>query len=131
MSHLTTIAEADSQAYSVIRTSLQEVLDTLRDHRSGASQSQRQDRREIDDRIRGFDMKSSQAYSKFWERGWTDLTFHQRKSMGEVIASKSGLSLDRQTKRRKVVFLKWCNDNWEVLEPHVMNINPGFSSDGE
>jgi hypothetical protein len=111
-----------------ISSDLQVLVNTLKEGRSGASSSQVHERKEIKSRICGFDPKCSRAYQAIEAKGFGHLNFTELLSMGLVMAQHANLAIDRQAKRRKIVFFKWLDDHWDVLEPHLARIQKGEST---
>ena len=66
-------------------------------------------------KLGGFDYKSSEAWRKIVELYGTDIKRTTLCDIAKYIAEKKGLKMDRDSKRRKDVLLKWYNDNWSVV----------------
>ena len=65
-------------------------------------------------KLGGFDYKSSDAWRKIVELYGTDIKRTTLCDIAKYIAEKKGLKMDRDSKRRKDVLLKWYSDNWSV-----------------
>jgi hypothetical protein len=116
--HLIELA-TDSEIGRKLSSELQRLSDTLNAGKSGASQSQFQERHDIDTRIRGFEMKQSRPYNAMVAKGFATEKFSTLLSIGTILADHAGLTIDRQAKRRKTVFYKWLDDHWDQLAPHL------------
>jgi hypothetical protein len=83
----------------------------------GAPEALRQEREEIMNRVRDFDMTKSPAFRAFQQRQLTSRKFAEIISICEVLADQANVPMDRETKRRKPVLFKWLDTNWTRLEP--------------
>ncbi|EAX92994.1 hypothetical protein TVAG_261740 [Trichomonas vaginalis G3] len=41
-----------------------------------------------------------------------------------LMSKKNGIILDRSAKRNRTALLCWYTENWEVIYPHISEINP-------
>ena len=64
-----------------------------------------------------FDPKTSPACIAITQRFGADVRQHCLCEIAKYLARKKQLVLDRDSKRRKCVLMKWFHDNWAVLEP--------------
>jgi hypothetical protein len=75
-------------------------------------------------------MESSDGYKEFKKKGWTDLLMPELRSVGQAMAHIANIELDREAKRRKSVFFKWLDENWEVLQPVIPGLDLTFTPQG-
>jgi hypothetical protein len=43
-------------------------------------------------------------------------------SIGLLVADRLNITLDRDARRRKIVLLKWFDENWPLIEPLLPEI---------
>ena len=76
----------------------------------------------IKDLLNDFDMKSSRIYQEFLKRGWETLSQQVLKSIAQVFEDRIKIPLSRESKRRKSVLIKWFDDNYDKIYPHLDSI---------
>lgn len=69
-----------------------------------------------------FNPVNSTAYIKLTERYGDNLKQTECQKIAEVLSLKLNISLDRDSRRRYPMLLKWFNDNWEQIEPNLKYI---------
>lgn len=69
-----------------------------------------------------FNPVNSTAYIKLTERYGNNLKQTECQKIAEVLSLKLNISLDRDSRRRYPMLLKWFNDNWEQIEPNLKYI---------
>jgi hypothetical protein len=114
-----------------IRSHLAQLVRSLTWEPTAMSDALQQERVIIDARIRDFDLNRSQPYAVFHAKGWSAMKFPEMVSVCEVLAKEGRVVMDREAKRRKIVLFKWMSDNWDVLRPHIDNVELVFGSDDE
>ena len=81
------------------------------------------ERKRIQKRLLGFSTDSSVAYqiltSKFGYINQKELLH-----IAEVCSTETKIRIDRDAKRRKMVLLKWFDENWEQISPVINRISP-------
>ena len=82
----------------------------------------RVEKKRVKERINGFNWKECEAWKYLCERFGSHLNQKELISIAELIASKNHLKLDRDAKRRKVVLIKWFQENWEIVKPLLLII---------
>jgi hypothetical protein len=129
VSLLSQLTLSDPSSQEPITTNLQKLLDVLRNPLVGGSQAQLQERKEIDHRLQTFKRGSSRAVRELKKRGFDKCTFTELRKMGDVVAVHANVPLDRQSKRRRDVFLHWLDEHWEVLEPYIDRMSALYESE--
>jgi hypothetical protein len=71
----------------------------------------------IQRRLNGFNWKKSQAWRHLSFQFGPTLTQEELVSIAELIAHRTGIRLDRDARRRKMVMLKWFEEHWTVIQP--------------
>lgn len=71
---------------------------------------------------RSYDVKSSAAFKKIQKLGWDKLNQKELRSIAQVISKKSGISLDREAKRRREILLTWFDENFDQISEHMDHI---------
>ncbi|KAK8886980.1 hypothetical protein M9Y10_038015 [Tritrichomonas musculus] len=65
------------------------------------------------------DIKNSLAFKKLQQKGWDKFNQKELRSIAQVISKKSGISLDREAKRRREILLTWFDENFEYIKKHM------------
>lgn len=73
-------------------------------------------------RINGFSLQTSVAWSYLTFKYGEKLTHDELTSIAELISGHVGIHLDRDAKRRKIVLVKWFDENWPVIEPYLQYV---------
>lgn len=81
------------------------------------------EQKRIQDRMNDFDIKESRAYKEFERRGWNKLPQTVLKSIAQVIEEQAKISLDRESKRRRTILIKWFDDHFDLISPFLNRIN--------
>jgi hypothetical protein len=68
-------------------------------------------------RVGAFDWKESKVWHGLTAHFGPKLNHEELISIAELIASHAKVKLDRDAKRRKIVLLKWFEENWLVVQP--------------
>ena len=71
----------------------------------------------LKDRLQEFDYKKSDAWQELEKRQWADRSQKELVSIAQVIAKHCNINLDRESKRRKEVLIKWFDDNLSLILP--------------
>ena len=71
---------------------------------------------------RNSDVKSSAAFKKIQKLGWDKLNQKELRSIAQVLSKKSGISLDREAKRRREILLTWFDENYDQISEHMDRI---------
>ncbi|KAK8835756.1 hypothetical protein M9Y10_040576 [Tritrichomonas musculus] len=69
--------------------------------------------------LEDFDPINSIAYIKLTDKYGTNLTQTECLKIAEVISLKLDIALDRDSRRRFPMLIKWFNDHWEQIEPNL------------
>jgi hypothetical protein len=107
-----------------VRRSLQKVVIVLRDGVSSVTPAINNERKAIEDRLRGFCYEKSEPYHFFKCRGWNTLRFPVLVQICVSIAEKANVTIDREAKRRKQVLFKWLSEHWPELEESAIRWKP-------
>lgn len=80
------------------------------------------DKKKVQQILRGFDQDRSEAVS-YLKQKYGDLKQYEILQIAEYCTSKIKiLALDRESKRRKEVLLKWFDENFSILKPVLDDI---------
>lgn len=71
----------------------------------------------IQKRIQGFKWRDSRVWEFLTARFGHKLTQDELVSIADLICRQTQLRLDRDARRRKVVLLKWFEENWTIVQP--------------
>jgi hypothetical protein len=71
----------------------------------------------VQKRINGFNWRRSTAWRQLSKVFGPHLKQEELVSIAELIAKKLDIRLDRDARRRKIVMLKWFEENWVAVEP--------------
>jgi hypothetical protein len=123
------ISQANPDASGKIVHRLQEFLQVIGEGRSEASTAIQQEREAITNRMIGFDYVASEAYHEFDRRNWCKLKFPECVSLVSVLAANVGLTVDRESKRRKPVLFHWLQNHWDSIRPLLDQIELVYVSD--
>jgi hypothetical protein len=74
-------------------------------------------------RIAGFDLEQSEAWKAIVDQFTVGVTHAELKSIADVLCNLTGLKLDRDAQRDNRVLIKWYQENWDALQPHVRSIH--------
>lgn len=87
------------------------------------------ERKKIDERLRGFSLNESAAWKDICDRFGPNLNQTELLSIAEVLCYEVNhsqrnfpLKVDREAKRRKEVLIKWFDENYVDLQPHLKTI---------
>lgn len=87
------------------------------------------ERKKIDERLRGFSLNESKAWKSICEQFGPNLNQSELLSIAEVLCLEVNqtqrnlpLKVDREAKRRKEVLIKWFDENYTDLQPHLKTI---------
>lgn len=71
-----------------------------------------------------FNYKECNAYKKITtEYFWPTIRHSELVSIATAIAERcKGIPVSREEKRRKDLLIKWYDDNWQIIEPHIQII---------
>jgi hypothetical protein len=88
--------------------------------------SEEQDR--IRRRLNGFNWKRSTVWHQLCNAYGPKLNQEELVSIADLVANHLNIKLDRDARRRKIVLLKWFDENWAAIQPLLHNI--ALESDG-
>lgn len=77
------------------------------------------ERNRLNRRMTGFVSHESEAWMRLRQRFGSDVTHDELVSVAELVASRIGLQVDRDAKRRKAVLIKWFTENWRVVSQWI------------
>ncbi|KAH0794177.1 hypothetical protein GPJ56_001924 [Histomonas meleagridis] len=78
-------------------------------------------------RLRNFDWKKSRPWKEIQRIFGSSISLAELKILSSNLAKDAQITQDRDAKRRKSVMIKWMDENWELLSPHLHN----YSFDGK
>jgi hypothetical protein len=81
-----------------------------------------QQRRKLEIRMKDFNYKESAAWHQITSRFGSGLTQSELTCVAEVIANNLNLVVDREAKRRKMVLIRWFEENLTVIAPFLEKI---------
>ena len=68
-------------------------------------------------RVKGFDWQSSFAWNYLVRAYGPKLKQEELVSIADLISRRADIKVDRDARRRKVVMIKWFDDNWHLIHP--------------
>ena len=77
------------------------------------------ERSRIARRLQGFDQRDNVAWLELSRRFGSNLKQGELQSIAQALAEGAGIKLDRDAKRRKIVLLKWFEENWLTIKPFL------------
>ena len=77
------------------------------------------ERSRIARRLDGFDPRDNVAWNELSRRFGSNLKQGELQSIAQALADGAGIKLDRDAKRRKIVLIKWFNENWKEISPFL------------
>jgi hypothetical protein len=75
------------------------------------------------ERLTGFDPEGSPAWRQIVEQFTIGVTHAELKSVAQVICSITRLKLDRDATRDNRVLVKWFDENWDAIRPHITSLH--------
>jgi hypothetical protein len=114
---LNEITKGCPELQACLRDELVSLIWTIQQQTSAASSTIDQERFVLDQRTRNFCLKTSPPWLYFVERGWTQVNQSDLVGLGEILSANTGILMDRECKRRKPLFFKWMDENWEKIRP--------------
>lgn len=100
-----------------VETRLRNLVQTLQGNETSTQRNARKDRQTVAERCSNFAPETTEAYKFFTDKGIAPDRIHDLKTLGEILSKLSGISMDRESKRRSICFWKWLHENWETLRP--------------
>lgn len=79
------------------------------------------DKKKVQQILKGFDQERSDAVI-YLKQKYGDLKQYEILQIAEYCTRKVKVSLDRESKRRKEVLLKWFDENFSILKPVLDDI---------
>lgn len=74
--------------------------------------------------LKNFDYESSNTWKKIQELFSTGIRHSELISIAEILIYLFGVpNISRSCHRSFPVLIKWFDDNWEIIEPHIYNIS--------
>ena len=70
-------------------------------------------------RLRGFDYHLSRSWIGLCNHFGSDLKQEELMSIAELVAKTANLRIDRDAKRRKIVLMKWFEENWSIVSSYM------------
>ena len=80
----------------------------------------------LKDRLQEFNYKDSRAWKELERMNWHERSQKELVSIAQVIAKHCNIDLDRESKRRKEVLIKWFDDHLEEILPSFDQIELVF-----
>jgi len=80
------------------------------------------ERERVQRRVDGFDWQKSPAWIQLSRMYGPKLKQDELVSIAEVLAQKLQIRLDRDARRRKIVMIKWFEENWLQIYPILHRI---------
>jgi hypothetical protein len=81
-----------------------------------------EERERVQKRVDGFNWKRSTAWKRLTSSYGPNLKHEELLSIGDLVAKKLDIRLDRDARRRKIVMIKWFEENWAAVEPLLSKI---------
>ena len=81
----------------------------------GITKHESAEKERVRQKLTGFDQKTSPACAYITKQFGAEVRQHCLVEIAKYLAKKRGLPLDRDSKRRKSVLMKWFHDNWAIL----------------
>jgi hypothetical protein len=75
------------------------------------------------ERLSGFDLENSRAWQGITKQFTIGVTRTELKAVAQVVCSLTQFKLDRDATRDNRVLVKWFDENWEVIEPHLKSFH--------
>lgn len=82
-------------------------------------------------RRNNFDEKKCRAYKQLEDLGLLKRNHSALLSIAQVIAAHHKLNIDRESKRRKKLLIKWYDDNFDVVFPALAELELEFTDAAE
>jgi hypothetical protein len=76
-----------------------------------------EERERIQRRVAGFHWKKSCAWHHLSTAYGPELSQQELVSIADLICPRLNIKLDRDARRRKIVMLKWFEENWSTIQP--------------
>jgi hypothetical protein len=73
-------------------------------------------------RVDGFDWMKSYAWVELAKRYGPKLVHEELVSIADLVANRLHIKLDRDARRRKIVMIKWFEENWTLIHPLLEEI---------
>jgi hypothetical protein len=80
------------------------------------------ERRRIQGRVGGYDWKNTKVWLYLTMLFGTDVNHQELLSIAQVAANWTNIRLDRDATRRKIVMVKWFEENWAAIYPLLPHI---------
>lgn len=77
----------------------------------------------VSKRLRGFHIEHSEALKVINQQFTIGVTHNELKSIAQLICTLTGLKLDREASRDNRVLIKWFDENWTDIRPHVLGMH--------
>ena len=77
----------------------------------------------VQKRLQDFDYERSEAWAKIRQHFSNGITHTELKSAANILCLKLNLKLDRDASRDNRVLIKWFQENWQQIEPHINKIH--------
>lgn len=85
-------------------------------------QGQSEEVRRVQNRINGFHWKNSQAWAVLSCLYGDRTTQAELVEIARLVSQKAGITLDRDAQRRKIVIIKWFEENLPIVQPLLPSI---------
>jgi hypothetical protein len=74
------------------------------------------------ERLNDFNLGESPAYAALKDRFGERVTRKKMLSIAQILSGGLRIAIDREAKRRRDVMIKWFDENWAAIEPHLDKI---------
>jgi hypothetical protein len=81
------------------------------------------------ERLKGFDLEESPAWKAIQKQFTIGITHAELTSVALLVCSFTKLRVDRDAIRDNRVLIKWFDENWAMIEPHIQTLH--LRDDGE
>lgn len=105
------------QGQSIACSIKQQIPHQETDHIFGKSNSVSDELIRIHEIVKGFNVNKSNAWIYLRSNYGEKLTQNDLIRIANIVSTYTGIKISRDAKRRKVVLLKWFDENWHQIKP--------------
>lgn len=87
------------------------------------------DRKRAYERLGSFKWKESNEWKELTMIFGQELNLTQLLEIAKGISEITGVIIDRDAKRRKCILVKWFNENWITISPHLHKLAVSFTEE--